>query len=67
MKNLWSIYGNSCKKTRPLQLYARSNHSLFCLAKAQRRKGHTRLQGLCLAPVIKQCSTAYSTIRMSLA
>ena len=33
MKNLWSIYGNSCKKTRPLQLYARGNHGtadIFC-------------------------------------
>ena len=35
----------------------------FVSQRRKGRKGHTRLQGPCLAPVIKQCSTAYSTIR----
>ena len=35
----------------------------FVSQRRKGRKGHTRLQGPCLAPALKPCSTAYSTIR----
>ena len=35
------------------------NPSMPCLAKRKERKGHTQLQGPCLVPALKECSTAF--------